>query len=109
MFVSFIKQNHQSIFKRKLLKLSTKSIQCNFSTEKQTRQFPKCVYVQPPSQWLMTKLNFQRLKAWDGTFDEQEFKRGAKQVKSTKMRNLKFLNLIFSLGSNHAFRHYSTS
>jgi hypothetical protein len=79
MFVSSIRQNHQSAFGR-MLKLSLKKF--DFSTEKLKRQFPKCIYVQPPAQWLMCKINFQRLRSWDAKFDEEEFKKGAKQVNS---------------------------
>lgn len=91
MFVSFIRRNHLSIF-GKISTFSSKNIFSAFSSE--NRQFPKCIYVQPPGQWLMCKINFQRLKSWDAKFDEDEFKIGAKQVNLTVNKILNIFKVI---------------
>lgn len=57
-----------------------KSFHQHLSSQSVVRELPKCIYVQPPVQWLMCKLRFQRLKAWDRSFNEKEFKKGAQQV-----------------------------
>ena len=79
MFVNFIRQHHHGLFVKTPTTLF--SHRSDFSSqEKLKRHFPKCIFVQPPVQWLMCKLNFQRIKSWDAKFDEKDFRKGAKQV-----------------------------
>lgn len=92
MFVKSIKQHHRSLFEK--IKLSSEFFRHNFSSQKLNREFPKCIYVQPPMQWLMCKINFQRLKVWDVTFDQMEFESGAKQVRNLNLTARKFLNIL---------------
>lgn len=119
MFVNFIRQHHHGLFVKTPTTIF--SHRSDFSSqEKLNRQFPKCIFVQPPVQWLMCKLNFQRIKSWDSKFDEKDFRKGAKQVNSINFLLLAWLkitvtkisiNSIFSnmLGNAHAYGHCSKS
>ncbi|KAG5678084.1 hypothetical protein PVAND_007786 [Polypedilum vanderplanki] len=49
---------------------------------------PKCIYVQPPVQWIKNKINFQKLKFYDKSFNEKDF------IKGSKMALLVTLDLI---------------
>lgn len=75
---SFGRQNNFSINSC----LSNKDAGNGFNSPKhRTRTLPKFIYLQNPVTWIMNKLDFRMLKtAWDPEFDEEEFKRGAKQV-----------------------------
>lgn len=45
------------------------------------RTLPTLLYIHNPLSWLLNKIDFKMLRAtWDANFDENEFKRGAKQV-----------------------------
>lgn len=50
-------------------------------TVSQEKNLPTPIYIQSPIAWLINKIDFRMLKAaWDSEFDENEFKRGAKQA-----------------------------
>lgn len=109
MFVNFIRQHHHGLFVKTPTTIF--SHRSDFSSqEKLNRLFPKCIYVQPPVQWLMCKLNFQRIKSWDSSFDEKDFRRGAKQVnliifmlKITVIKNSNHLIFSNTLGYTYAY------
>ncbi|XP_045764646.1 m-AAA protease-interacting protein 1, mitochondrial isoform X2 [Maniola jurtina] len=49
--------------------------------QKRKRRIPKLILVQNPLTWLKTKIDFTVLRyVWDPTFEEKEFKFGAKQA-----------------------------